>query len=90
MYGIFLSEHNRREFGMSSPVYATVLNYATFGGSIVEAIHIPNAGLSLTGLVVDVDPSRWGDIDSLEGGYDRSIVTTTDGETVYMYTGKNA
>lgn len=73
---------------MTNPEYATVLDYATFGGSIVQAVRIPNAGLSLTGLTVDIPDSQWPSLDALEGGYDRELVTTTDNEQVYMYTGK--
>lgn len=85
VYGIFLDWENRVEYGMSNPEYTTVLDYATFGGGIVEAVHIPGLGLSLTGLAVDMNPDGWQRLDQLEYGYDRVIVTTTDGERVYMY-----
>lgn len=86
VYGIFLDERNRVAFGMSNPEYTTVEGYATVGGSIVSAIKDPR--YTLTGLVVDVNPTMWSRIDSLESGYNRIKVTTTDGETVYMYEGK--
>lgn len=86
VYGIFLDEVNRDYFGMSNPEYATVKGYATVGGSIVSAVE--DERYTLTGLVVDVDPIKWSAIDSLESGYNRIKVTTTDGETVYMYEGK--
>lgn len=73
---------------MSNPVYATVLDYTTFGHHIVEAKKIEGYGLALTGLTVDVDPSAWGRLDALEGGYNRELVTTTDGEELWMYVGK--
>lgn len=85
VYGIFLDERNRNRYGMTKPYYATVLDYATFGDQIVMASRIANAGLSLTGLVVIPDENRWKDLDMLESGYDRIIVTTTNGEQVYMY-----
>lgn len=88
VYGIFLGQGCRDAYGMSNPEYATVLDYATFGGSIVEAYRIPDYGLSLTGLTVDVDPECWRRLDALEAGYTRKKVTTTDGEEVYMYVGK--
>ena len=88
VYGIFLSERNRRLYGMRNPEYATVRDYLTVGDVIVEAVKVKNAGLALTGLVVDMDPRKWESLDALEGGYNREIVTTTDGERVFMYVGK--
>lgn len=87
VYGIFLGEYQRQSYGMSNPQYATVLDYATFGHSIVQAEKIAGVGFSLTGLVVDVDPECWRDIDALEGAYKRIKVKTTRGEEVYMYVG---
>lgn len=40
---------------MTNPQYATVMDYATYGGIIVTAYHQADAGLSLTGFVVDVE-----------------------------------
>lgn len=89
VYGIFLNESNRTSYGMTNPQYATVAGYATFGGHIVQAVPIENAGrLALTGLTVDIDPTCWAKTDSLEGGYDRALVTTDTGEELYMYTAK--
>lgn len=92
VYGIFLSKTRRDEYGMSNPRYATVKDYATFGvtqdGHIVEAARVTGLDLVLTGLVVDVDPTRWENIDSLEGGYDRIRVVTTEREEVWMYVRK--
>lgn len=85
VYGIFLDAHNRSRYGMANPQYATVLDYATFGHHIVQAQHIPDCGLSLTGLLVDMDDQRWEPLDALEHGYDRIQVTTTSGEQAYMY-----
>lgn len=85
VYGIFLDEYNRRMYGMSNPRYATVLHYATVGYHIVKAVKIEGTSLALSGLIVDVDPSRWGDIDQLEGGYERIRVKTTNGDEAYMY-----
>lgn len=85
VYGIFLDEMNRLAFGMSNPNYATVKGFVTIGGQIVAAYRAADYRLALTGLVVDVEPSRWVDIDSLEYGYRREVVTTTDGEEVFMY-----
>jgi gamma-glutamylcyclotransferase (GGCT)/AIG2-like uncharacterized protein YtfP len=75
---------------MSNPTYACVRDYATYGGSIVEAYPAPNCGLSLTGLLVDVDPAYWPRLDDLEYGYDRKVVTTINGATAYMYVGKES
>lgn len=86
VYGIFLSEHNRREFKMTDPQYATVKDYATFGNQIVQAQYIPDVGFSLTGLVVDIPSDQWEGLDRLEGGYQRKRVTTTDGQNVWIYT----
>ena len=73
---------------MTNPKYNTVYNYATFGDGIVEAVYIPRIGLSLTGLTVDMPIRYLKSLDQLEGGYDRELVKTTDGESVYMYVGK--
>lgn len=88
VYGIFLSERNRKHYSMINPDYATVKDYATFGHHIVEAIHIPEHGLALTGLTVDIPSASWPELDALEGGYTRERVVTTDGEAVWMYVGK--
>lgn len=88
VYGIFLDEENRNHYGMTNPHYATVPDFATFGGQIVQANLIRHADLSLTGLLVDYDPNRWQSLDLLEGGYDRIIVTTTTGERAFMYATK--
>lgn len=85
VYGIFLSEYNRQAYGMTNPEYATVKDYATFGGYIVQAVHIPESGLSLTGLLVTPNEEQWGRVDALEAAYDRVIITTTDGDRAYMY-----
>jgi gamma-glutamylcyclotransferase (GGCT)/AIG2-like uncharacterized protein YtfP len=85
VYGIFLGERARRHYGMSSPEYDTVEDYATIGNTIVWAVE--ERGYTLSGLVVDVDPSYWAKIDSLEHGYKRIIVTTTHGIKTFMYVG---
>ena len=85
VYGIFLNEYNRERYGMTNPSYDTVLDFATFGHGIVQASYLPGGNLSLTGLLVDYDPEVWENLDRLEGGYDRIIVTTTRGERAYMY-----
>lgn len=86
VYGIFLGEGMRRVYGMSNPEYATVKDYITQGEYIVEAVPVsPEYGTALTGLVVDVDPSKWESLDVLETNYDRKIITTTNNERVYMY-----
>jgi hypothetical protein len=86
VYGIFLGETMRNIYGMTNPKYATVSGYATIGGHIVQAVDMKSPHLSLTGLVVNVEESRWADIDSLEYGYDRKLVKIDTGEMVYMYT----
>jgi hypothetical protein len=97
VYGIFLGENMRRAYGMSNPRYATVLDYATWGHHIVQAHKQKGAGLALTGLLVDVAPymttdrgirNNWAALDALEGGYDRIVITTTDGDKAFMYVGK--
>lgn len=88
VYGIFLGEKLRDRYGMSNPVYATVDDYATFGTGIVQAQYIPDAGLGLTGLIVDIDPSYWDKLDSLEGGYDRKLIVTDSYEEAWMYVAK--
>lgn len=92
VYGIFLGKGMRDRYGMSNSKYATVRDFVTFdavgSGHIVEAAPVQGLDMVLTGLVVDVDPTRWDDIDSLEGGYDRKEVVTTDQERVWMYVRK--
>lgn len=74
---------------MSNPAYDTVLDYATFGGRIVQAQYIPDVGLSLTGMVVELpDNYDWRPLDALEAGYKRQLVTTTSGQKCYMYTAR--
>lgn len=88
VYGIFLSERMRKGYGLGYAKYATVLDYATFGDYIVRAEPVPaKVGASLTGFIVDIpDGYNWERIDALERGYERRVVTTTDGEQAYMYT----
>ena len=85
VYGIFLSERTRNNYGMSNPQYATVLDYVTVGHHIVQAVHKPGFGYSLTGLIVDMDSDMWEPLDMLEAGYARVRITTTDGESAWMY-----
>lgn len=86
VYGIFLDQHNRDAFGMSNPRYDTVPDYITQGHHIVQAVPVdPEFGTALTGLLVDMDTSRWEGLDALEGGYDRKRVTTTSGHQAWMY-----
>lgn len=84
VYGIFLGEFARKNFGMSLPRYSTVKDYATFpiGGHIVMAE--PIKGYDLTGLVVNIDPDYWDKLDTLEGAYARVKVKTGYGEA-WMY-----
>lgn len=87
VYGIFLDEQNRQAYGMSNPHYATVRDYITIGGHIVQAVKVNSIGASLTGLLVDIDPEYWKRLDLLESGYDRIKIVTTDGVEAYMYAG---
>lgn len=98
VYGIFLDQSMRDRYAMTGEHYATVKGYATIGDSIVAAIPMSES-FALSGMVVDVAPSRsgitpptrglvvdnWQALDSLEAGYDRIKVTTTDGENCWMY-----
>lgn len=88
VYGIFLSEANRARYGMHLPRYATVKGYATFGHDIVEARRVKNPDACLTGLVVDIDPEQWEELDKLEAGYKRIRIRTVQGIEAYMYVGK--
>lgn len=93
VYGIFLGENMRNSYGMTNPVYATVPGYATFGHHIVQATHLEGSeemNLELTGLLVDVDPTHWAQIDSLEAGYDRAVITTSRNEKAYIYVSKES
>ena len=85
VYGIFLDEDNRKEYGMSNPRYTTVAGYITVGGGIVQAVPVQSREIALTGLVVDMDSTRWARLDRLEGGYDRIKVKTHGGEDAWMY-----
>ena len=94
VYGIFLDERHRRSMGMSNPRYATVMDYVTFGNRVVQAFYMPNTkkdgrwGCSLTGLLLDINPSYWGRLDALERGYERIRIKTTSGVEAWMYVGK--
>lgn len=87
VYGIFLSQRTRDGYGMKNPVYAVVPDYTTVhrGGSIVKAVKVLDAGLGLTGLLVDLPIENWEKLDDLEHGYERIKVKTIDGEEAYMY-----
>lgn len=88
VYGIFLDQYNRDNYGMYNAQYTTVLDYITVGDRIVEAKYMPNIGASLTGLMVQVDPRYWEELDYLERGYDRIRVVTITGHKVWMYAQK--
>ena len=85
VYGIFLDEENRKNYGMSNPQYTTVPGYLTVGSYIVQAVQTDNTSVALTGLLVDMDPAMWPRLDSLEAGYDRIKVRDTSGNIAYMY-----
>lgn len=97
VYGIFLGEGMREQYGMSNANYAVVPGYVTVsvGGSIVEAVPVDNEGVMLTGLLVDVAPKSfgytgierdtWEALDGLEAGYDRIKVKTSGGQEAWMY-----
>lgn len=89
VYGIFLDKAARKRFGMTNAFYTTVQHYATFGHSIVTARKMPSdKWYSLSGMIVDIDPVYWDELDALERGYDRVIVKTTDAGQAWMYIGK--
>lgn len=88
VYGIFLDERRRQTYGMTNPRYATVSGYITIGEHIVQAYPVDNDMIVLTGLLVDMNPAYWEELDALEGGYDRIIVQTTRGVDAYMYVAK--
>lgn len=89
VYGIFLDGYHRNNYGMTNPTYDTVLDYITLGDRIVSAYPVDaEYGTALTGLVVDMNPDNWADLDRLESGYNRVIITTTGGQQAYMYVGK--
>lgn len=90
VYGIFLDEDRRQRYGMSNPHYTTVPGYITVGGHIVEAVQVENKNIALTGVLVDMDSSRWEPLDRLEAGYNRVKVKTVTGEEAWMYEGKFA
>lgn len=75
VYGIFLNKDSRERFNMTNPEYCTVRGYATKGGQIVSAVK--DDRYTLTGLLVDIPDDMWGNLDSLERGYDRIVVETT-------------
>lgn len=86
VYGIFLSERNQQDYGMSNPEYDVVADFVTVGGYIAQAVPVePGTGVILTGLVVEVDPQYWKEIDNLEAGYERIIVNTNAHGQAHMY-----
>ena len=85
VYGIFLDEENRKDYGMSNPQYTTVPGYLTVGSYIVKAVQTDNTSVALTGLLVDIDPDMWPSLDSLEARYDRIKVRDVSGDIAYMY-----
>ena len=84
---------------MSHAKYATVHGFKTVRimGNIVEAVK--DSGATLTGLIVDVSTEykpgwsdvpgdNWQRLDTIEMGYDRVRVQTTDQEDCWMYVAK--
>ncbi len=92
VYGIFLGRNMRKSYNMRllDNEYATVKDFATVGGYIVKAIHVPNANLSLTGLLVKPDPTMWKQLDSLEAAYKRIKIRTSNGVSAWMYVDPSA
>lgn len=89
-YGIFLDEDTRHHYGIySEPKYATIRDYVTYGSHIATAHKQEGAGLVLTGIIVDVPLSSIPAIDRLEGGYDRTQVTTVQGRGTYLYVARD-
>lgn len=102
VYGIFLSENMREQYGMQYPRYAVVNGYKTVlvARDIVEAI--PDKTGALTGLIVDVPKEieyegitgeryitdTFERLDRLERAYNRVRVVTTQGEECFMYVAK--
>lgn len=72
VYGIFLDDYMREQYGMVSPRYATVEGYATRAvspdGTIVEAVPV-QGNYFLTGLVVDMP--KMNTIQTVDGGEHR-------------------
>lgn len=88
-YGIFLQKSTREGVGIPGDgKYDTVKDYATWGSHIVTAYENPDAGIALTGLVIDVPESSIPRLDAIEAGYERKTITTVRGESVQMYVGK--
>lgn len=85
VYGIFLGEYMRADYGMTNPRYATVSGWATVGRHIVQAVRAPEV-YALTGLIVDLpDDYDWTELDALEGGYERIVIETNGRQEAYMY-----
>lgn len=93
VYGIFLSEINRKLYSMENASYDTVKGFITVGSRIVKAISTDTLNACLTGLLVDIPTKKLPALDALESGYDRIKVKTTSGFEAYMYaspgSGKN-
>lgn len=87
VYGIFLGEKLRNMYGMSNPRYGVIRGLTTIllGGNIVGAYRVENEDIALTGLIVDVNPTYWQEIDDLERGYTRTEAITESGERVWIY-----
>lgn len=87
VYGIFLDQRMRDNYGMYNAHYATVPGWLTVGQGIVEAVRTDTRNAELTGLLVEVDPRHWDRLDALEAGYDR-IIVKINGDDTYMYVGR--
>jgi len=95
VYGIFLDAHMRDSYNMGHNIkYDTIRDLATFGGGIVSAHRIPDAGLALSGLRIELPDSfseeDWARLDALEAGYTRQIYTTVGGRDVFVYIGRGS
>lgn len=89
VYGIFLGEKMRARYNMTDAHYDTVPDFVTFGDFIVQAVPVDKGiGVQLTGLVVDIDPAEWKEVDALKAGYERIVVETSTHGAAYMYAAK--
>lgn len=74
VYGIFLDQSNREEYGMIQTHYATQPGFKTVGKYIVKAVKSDDRD-SLTGLLINNTKAiNWRRLDSLEAGYKRIAI----------------
>lgn len=89
VYGIFLDQGNREDYGMLKATYATQPGFKTVGSYIVRAVRTDSEEDSLTGLLINnTDAVKWDRLDGLEAAYKRIAVEEWSQVTIWVNDGR--